>query len=307
MPFHLDSLSRRRFFQGSAVLLLSANSRTQAAQGDSETWALLSDTHIAADREFVSRQGVNLADHLTRVVAEVVAEKDTLSGVIIDGDCAFNDGQNGDYETLLELLAPLTEADLPIHFTLGNHDDRDNFFDQLNIGRYARSMEGKHCSVIETPVANLVLLDSLRFVNKVEGEFGEAQLEWLAAYLDANPGKPAILIGHHYPQVFREDVIPSDKPIKISGLVDSDAFLDLIRPLSEVKAYVYGHSHNWATKKDANGIQQINLPPTSYVFDESRPSGWVRASISGTGIEMELRSLDPTHPQHGKKTSLSWR
>ena len=306
MPFHLDPLSRRRFFQGSAVLLLSANSRSQAAQGDSETWALLSDTHIASDSKFEAR-GINLADHLTRVVAGVVAEKGGLAGVIIDGDCAFNDGQNGDYETLLELLAPLKEAGLPVHFTLGNHDDRDNFYDLLAHASDAPPVEGKRCSVIETPVANLILLDSLRFVNKVEGEFGEAQLSWLAAYLDANPDKPAILIGHHYPQVFREDVIPSDKPIKISGLVDSDAFLETITPRTAAKAYIYGHSHTWATKDDANGIHQVNLPPTSYVFDESRPSGWVRAVISPTGVDLELRSLDPAHPQHGEKKSLAWR
>lgn len=306
MPFHLDSHSRRRFFKGSAILLLSANSRANAASTDSETWALLSDTHIAADRALESR-GINMVDHLEHVVAEVAKEKEALSGVIIDGDCAFNDGQKDDYIALLELLKPLRDAGLPVHFTLGNHDNRENFYDRLAHASDGPPVSGKHCSVVETSAANLVLMDSLRFVNKVEGEFGEEQLAWLAAYLEENPDKPAILIGHHYPQEFREDVIPSDKPIKISGLVDSAAFLETIDARKAAKAYIYGHSHNWDTKHDANGVHHVNLPPTAYVFDETRPSGWVRATFSSKGAQLELQALDKQHPQHGEKRSLPWR
>ncbi len=305
MPFHLDSLSRRHFFKGSAVLL-TAPSGTGAAADGAESWALLSDTHIAADIGHESR-GVNLADHLRRVVEEVVAEKDKLSGMIIDGDCAFNDGQKGDYITLLDLLKPVRDAGLPVHFTMGNHDDRDNFYDRLAHASDGPPVHGKHCSVIETPTVNLILMDSLRFVNKVEGEFGEKQLAWLAAYLDANSAKPAVMIGHHYPQVFREDVIPADNPIKISGLVDSEAFLETVEKRNAGKAYIYGHSHKWNTEIDDNGVHQVNLPPVAYVFDETRPSGWVRATFSDSGVELELRSLDTEHPQHGEKKSLPWR
>ena len=76
MPLHLDPLSRRRFLGGGTVLALSpllSHSPVKAA--DSETWALLSDTHIAADPSLKSRQDVNMADNLRRVIAEVVAEK----------------------------------------------------------------------------------------------------------------------------------------------------------------------------------------------------------------------------------------
>lgn len=304
MPLHLDSLSRRRFLGGGAVLALSPfMPRVRAAE--SETWALLSDTHIAADPAFVSKQGVNMADNLHRVVAEVLAERATLAGVIIDGDCAYNDGQQGDYTAFLEILKPLREAGLPIHFTLGNHDDREHF--SAAVGGAGSPVEGKVCSVIETTHANLVLLDSLRYVNKVEGEFGEVQLGWIAKILEANPDKPAILIGHHYPQVFREDIIPGDEKIKISGLVDSEPFLDLLGKHPSAKAYIYGHSHTWLTKQESNGLHQINLPPTAYVFNPKMPNGWVRATLGASGIGLELRALDPQHPQHGETKQLAWR
>lgn len=307
MPLHLDSWSRRRFLGGGAVLALSPFlPKSSARAADAESWALLSDTHIAADPAFKTGMGVNMADNLRRVVAEVVAEKNALAGVIIDGDCAYNDGQAGDYTTFLEILKPLRDAGLPIHFTLGNHDDRMNF--SAAVTESAGSpVEGKICSVIETPFANLVLLDSLRYVNKVEGELGEVQLAWIAKMLEAGPDKATILIGHHYPQVFREDIIPGDEKIKISGLVDSQPFLDLLGKHPAAKAYIYGHSHTWLTKHEANGLHQINLPPTAYVFDQKMPNGWVLATLSAGGIGLELRGLDPNHPQHGEKKQLAWR
>jgi len=308
MPLHLDPLSRRRFLGGGAALVLSPllpKVGVRAAQ--SETWALLSDTHIAADPALKSRQGVNMAEHLRKVVAEVVGQRESLAGVIIDGDCAYDDGQPGDYSTLLEILGPLREAGLPVHFTLGNHDDRAHFSAALGEATGESPVEGKHCSVIRTSLANWILLDSLRQVNQVEGEFGPDQLAWIERLLAENPDKPAILVGHHYPQVFRDDIIPSDQKIKISGLVDSEAFLDLIGKHSAAKAYIHGHSHTWLLKKETNGLHQINLPPTAYVFNSAMPSGWVRATLSEGGIELELRALDPRHPKHGETHQLPWR
>lgn len=308
MPLHLDPLSRRRFLGGGTVLALSPFlSQSPAKATDSETWALLSDTHIAADASTKTGMGVNMTDNLRRVVSEVIAEKESLAGVIIDGDCAYIDGQPGDYTTLLEILDPLREAGLPVHFTLGNHDDRAHFSAALGETPEGAPVEGKHCSVLETPFANWILLDSLRFVNKVEGEFGEAQLGWVGRILGENPDKPAILVGHHYPQVFREDIIPGDEKIKISGLVDSQPFLDLLGKHPAAKAYIYGHSHTWLLKKEADGIHHINLPPTAYVFNQQMPNGWVRATLSKGGVGLELRALDPGHPQHGEKHQLAWR
>jgi 3',5'-cyclic-AMP phosphodiesterase len=308
MPFHLDSQSRRRFLHGSAVLALTTATRTYAADApDAETWALLSDTHIDADPAKVARETVIMADHLKRVVAEVLVEKDSLSGVIINGDCAYLEGLAGDYVTFLELLAPLREAGLPIHFTLGNHDDRDIFRSSIAAGSNSSPVEGKLCSLIETPFANLILLDSLRYVNKVEGEIGPEQLAWIATLLDRSAEKPAILIGHHYPQVFREDIIPGEDKVKISGLIDSNDLMKSLDSHPAAKAYIYGHSHTWLVKKRESGVHEINLPPTAYVFSPERPNGWVRATISKDRIDLELRCLEPSHPQHGEKQQLKFR
>ncbi|MCP5542154.1 MAG: metallophosphoesterase [Akkermansiaceae bacterium] len=313
MPIHLNASpapTRRRFLATAAAAAAFPvfDYRRAGAAVTSEVWALLSDTHIAADPGTVSRQGVNMAENLNRVVAEVVAEAKSLAGVMIDGDCAHDDGQPGDYGTLAQLLKPLADAGLPIHMTLGNHDDRGPFFEAFASRRpETEPVEGKHIGVIETPLASWILLDSLRFVNKVEGEFGAAQLEWLAKILDQRREKPVILVGHHYPQVFREDVIPGDEKIKISGLVDTKAFEEVVAPRKQAKIYIYGHSHDWKTETGPEGLHHANLPPTAYVFKPERPNGWVRATVTPGGMKLELRALDPKHPEHGQVKEFAWR
>lgn len=305
MPLHLAPLTRRRFLGGSAALVLAPFLPRTGWAAESESWALVSDTHIAADRGTVSRQGTNMAANLERVVAEILREKDGLAGVIIDGDCAYSDGQAGDYATLLSLLAPLREADLPIHFTMGNHDNRETFAAALGDAAVPSPVGGKYCSLIETPLANWLLLDSLRHVNQVEGEFGAEQLTWIERLLAEHPDKPAILVGHHNPQVIKTDA--EGEPVRITGLVDTDAFLERIGSLSSAKAYVYGHSHNWNYKREDNGFHLVNLPTTAYVFDPSIANGWVRATVTAKGLDLQLRTLDPAHPKQGETRQLAWR
>lgn len=309
MPIHINShLTRRKFIGGLTATSLSASAHLSASEKGFETWALLSDTHIDKDSEFVSRQGTHVANNLRSVVAEVLAEKDKLTGVLVDGDCALDEGLKGDYVVLAEILAPLFKAGLPVHLTMGNHDDRGPFFEVFSdMAKQHRPVESKHVALVESTFANFVFLDSLRFVNKVEGEFGEEQLNWLRSVLSDHSNKPTVLVGHHYLQEFREDVIPSDKPIRILGLVDSEAFVEVIESHSNAKAYIFGHSHNWNTESDDTGFHQINLPPTAYVFNPDRPSGWVKAQFSSQGVQLELSALDKKHPEHGQVKSLKWR
>lgn len=310
MPIHLNSISRRHFLGTTAVASIAPLTSSLFAADDSkpQTWALLADTHIAADPALEAR-GTNMVENLKKVVAEITAEKDSIAGVIIDGDIAYNEGLHGDYETFVSVIGELARNGMPLHMTLGNHDDRtvfrETFADHTDPPPV---MIEKHVSLIETPLANWILLDTLRYVNKVEGEIGEKQIEWLTGLLDAHPDKPAILVGHHYPQIFREDVVPTDKEkIKISGLIDSEPFLDALAKRTQAKAYIFGHSHYWKTGKSKSGLHEVNLPPTGYVFDPVRPNGWVKATVSESGMDLELRALDTSHEQHGKTTSLNWR
>jgi len=93
----------------------------------------------------------------------------------------------------------------------------------------------------------------------------------------------------------------------ISGLKDSAALEDLFARHPQVKAFVFGHTHNWQVETHVSGVHLVNLPPTGYVFQAGRPGGWVRCTLARGGAEFELRSLDPKHPEQAQVKKLSWR
>lgn len=301
MPVALPPFSRREFLAGSvaaaAGLVFAPALLAAHRTGDPDSWALLSDIHIAAERAKVYH-GVSLAGNLTTVVQEILALKRSPAGVLISGDLALNHGETGDYATLIELLQPLRQGGLPVHLALGNHDHRERFWEAL---REVKSVEGavmeKQIAIVRSAHADWFLLDSLLKTVDAPGELGEAQRAWLGRALDANPRKPAILVLHHNP----------GPPEAVGSLNDTRELFEIIRPRRQVKAWVYGHSHRWNVSRDESGIQLINLPPVAYTFSKADPNGWVHARLERKGIELELRCLDSTHPQHGKVLKLKWR
>ena len=81
---------------------------------------------------------------------------------------------------MVELVQPVREVGLPIHFALGNHDHRENFWTAFPKQRPddPPPVVDKHVSVIETPRANWFLLDSLQRTNYTPGRMGDEQLAW---------------------------------------------------------------------------------------------------------------------------------
>ncbi len=305
MPFTLPPISRRRFLAGAVAAgtaFVTEGLRPPlawAADADPHALALLADTHIAADRAAVARD-VNMADHLTAVGRELAALPERPAAGLIVGDLALKNGQTGDYGTFAELLKPIRATGLPLHLTLGNHDNRDRFAAAL-ADKGERPAGGRVAEVIATPRANLFLLDTLDQTDVTPGRLGAAQLEWLAKALDAHADKPAIVFGHHDP------ILAASAGHKPSGLLDTAELFKLLEPRRQVMAYVYGHTHVWAVKDHPSGIHLINLPPVAYVFTAGQPSGWVHAALRPDGIRLEMRCLDKTHKAHGQVADLKWR
>jgi len=74
---------------------------------------------------------------------------------------------------------------------------------------------------------------------------------------------------------------------------------DLLAPRKQVKALIFGHTHHWDLQQK-EGLHLINLPAVSYPFKAGDPAGWVDLHLAEQGATLELRSLDPAHPAHGK-------
>lgn len=301
MPFHIAPLSRREFLRRSVLAgagLLTIPVLRAAAAADPDRWALLSDTHIAGDTTVVNR-GVNMADHLRAVAAEVRALASAPAGVFVNGDCSLNHGPAEDYAAFAELLKPVTEAGLPLHLTLGNHDERETFWASLKGSRPATPLlASKHVSIVEGARVNWFLLDSLDVTDKTPGLLGDEQRAWLATALDTHAGKPALVMVHHNP-------VPAEAGKK-AGLTDSEALLALVLPRRQVKAVFFGHTHVWnLTEQD--GLHLVNLPAVAYNFKEGVLTGWTDCKLRDGGASLELRATDPGHPLHGQVSELTWR
>ncbi len=304
MPLHAAPLTRRSFLvQGSATiagLAVLGTAWGTDPQANPNLFALLSDTHIPDAPEVVARE-TNMTANLRQVVREITALPVKPASVFINGDCAYLKGLPEDYANLAQCVAPLSEAGLPLHVTMGNHDDRDPFYKALQTQKPERPLvESKHVCVIESPHANWFLLDSLTQVNVVTGEIGASQTKWLAQALASRPDKPALVMVHHNPQ-FKAPA--EGKPW--GGLKDTAELMDLLDSHPHVQALFFGHSHNWSIARRGR-IHLINLPPVAYVFSPGKPNGWVLADVKERGLTLELRTIDPTHKQNSERVELTW-
>ena len=313
MSIHIIPITRRQFLRVSAKGAVAAiavpsvqATLSKQVPVDRHRFAFLSDTHIMADPTAVAR-GINMADQLRQVVAEIAAQTARPAGVVVNGDLA-TDGSPptaGAYRHLAQLLDPLIKRGMPIHLTMGNCDRRSLFAETLTAMLPGTPpVAGRLVNVLQTERANFFLLDSLYNTDRTvtEGDLGMKQIEWLARALDQHAEKSAIVICHHN---VNQSVAKSGTAQE-GGLRDGAALVDVLRPRKHVKAFIFGHTHEWR-RWELDGIHFINLPTTAYIFDPDEPRGWVDVRLEKRGMSLMLESLDKTHPKHGKKLVLNWR
>jgi len=287
---------RRAFLQtaalGGAALLTSAF-RGGVPAGSSRRelhLALLSDTHVPADRQNGHR-GMNPWEHLRVAAGQVAAARP--DGVVICGDLARLEGRVEDYRELRALLEPVA-AVAPVYVAPGNHDDRAAFL-QVFPDRPARPapVEGKLVTVIEHEALRVVVLDSLLYVNQVAGLLGRAQRAWLSTFLPTVADRPVVLFVHHPPTDADGD------------LLDGDRLLALVEANRHVKAIVHGHAHVWSVGR-LGRLPVVSLPALGYNFDDAQPVGWVDARFRADGTSLTLRAVAGNRAEDGKETFLAW-
>ncbi len=303
MPIWLPPISRRGFLRRALAAGAAAALGQGCASSDrpkrAQTWALLSDIHIAADPRAI-HNAVNMTDHLRAVGGEVLAWEERPEAVLINGDLAFQSGELSDYAAVGGLARPWRESGLPICLALGNHDHRGHFWETLRGDKAApQGLEERQVEVIQGAEVNWFVMDSLIRTLQAPGSLGEAQRNWLARELDRHADKPAVVLTHHQPEP------GTGQPEH--ALQDTGKLLEVLRPRRQVKAWFFGHTHRWGIYEEASGIHLINLPPVAYVFEEGRPNGWVRATAGPAGMRLELRCLDRGHRDHGQIVDLKWR
>lgn len=300
MPLHLPSTSRRAFLTqlGAATIFGPALRAASGHPVDPDLIAILNDTHIGEKHP----EDSPVPTHLRQTVAYLVGLPKHPTAVVINGDLALKDGQPGDYTHFAKLIAPLREAGIPVHLTMGNHDDREVFYEVLKSEKPGDSaVASKHVSVVTLEKANLFLLDSLKATMVTQGFLGDEQRDWLAKMLDAHADKPALVFAHHNPRLGGEEKhFPG-------GLEDSDALWDLLASRSHVQAYVHGHIHH-RNYFHHRGIHLLNTPATSYVAKKDvSTTGWTMARLGSSGGDFTTLTHEPGHRWNGLTEKLAWR
>lgn len=196
MPIHLTS--RRQFITQLGAAAALSTLESTASEVDESLIAILNDTHIGAQHP----ASASIPTNLRNTISYLLALPKRPAAVIINGDLALLDGKRGDYEHFAKLIAPLRDAGIPLHLTMGNHDHREVFYDVLKRDKpESPAVESKHVGVVKLAGANLFLLDSLKATMVTQGLIGESQTIWLTKLLDEHADKPALLFAHHNPRL----------------------------------------------------------------------------------------------------------
>ena len=296
LPTRRDFLTRAAGLLTAAPLVLSGCRGTPGAKGNPGGWyAWLSDIHLAADPTALLREECMVAN-LRAVLADILNGDEAPQSVLINGDLALKNGQPGDYATLLDVASPLLRARVPLHLTLGNHDDRETARAAFGLAVGAPVPTLDRCvSEIDGPGIRFVLLDSMIAPNKTPGTLGTEQLQWLATRLDSDPEQPTIVFVHHNLNSTWE-----------SALLDTDALVNVLRPRTQVKMIVFGHTHVWNVRQ-VDGIHMVNLPAVGYRFHPKQPLGWCQFRPLADGCDLQLRTIGGAQRKDGWTTRLTWR
>lgn len=188
---------------------------------------VMSDLHLVPEGHVSA--GLDTAARLEQAIWDVNAHHADADFCILAGDLADH-GDAASYERLKALLEGLS---VPVHVTLGNHDDRPTYLEVF--GRDAADADGFLNFVIDAKGYRIIVLDSSE-PGRVEGVLCERRLQWLEARLAEATDRPVIVVLHHHAGDLHLDV---DR-VK---LVQAEHFIDILKHHPDVRQVIAGHVH----------------------------------------------------------------
>jgi Predicted phosphohydrolases len=194
-------------------------------------FVVMSDLHVMPEGELSVT--LDTGARLEQAVEAVIARYGNADFCILAGDLA-DTGHPAAYERLQSIIARLP---IPVHITLGNHDDRATFLSVFGNGFIGET--GKVDKVIDIKGHRIILLDSSE-PGRVDGVLSQAQIAWLHARLAEATDRPVIVILHHNANALH---IESDN-IRI---LEPDAFIAALKTHPDIRQVIAGHVHLTST------------------------------------------------------------
>ena len=307
-----SSISRRKFLATSTAFtsgfflgapnVTSNKKKVISNDTDPDYFVLIADLHMDENPNKLSN-GWNMFDNLEITVNRILNNEEygMPSGVIVLGDIANTHGHMGEYGLAWKLLRHLSKAGIPVHFAMGNHDNRGNFYRLFPDQVPKTLVRTRHVELIEAPNNYHIVLDTLARITEYipGGELGGIQRAWLDEALKTYNDKPVILHGHHYPW-------PNTQPDgTVNGLKDYEEFLELVHSHKHVKAYCFGHSHNLDILLDKD-LHLVNVPMLGG-NPGTQPTGFIHAFFYPDRLAFEVECIDTEENWHGDSGTLGYR
>lgn len=217
------------------------------------------DTHIMAGGTF---RGLDTALTLRRVVEVILALEPTPAFAVVGGDLVSPDlidrtrvlaseEYDGSYRLLREIVRVLP---YPVHFILGNHDDRAAFHRVMETA--APSPDARHHWVFEHAGHRFVGLDS-HVPGQAWGEVDAGQLAWLEGDLRAHAGEPTVVFVHHHPWPLGLAWMDS-MPLR-----NGDDLVGILERHPATRWIVCGHVH-MDQQVQRDGLTMLTTPSTCF-------------------------------------------
>ena len=231
------------------------------------------------------------------LVREILALPHPPANVLCLGDISLAFGETEDYAIAAETLKPLMDAGIKVTCAMGNHDIRAEFLKYFPGYDKTTRVSGRFVSVVNTPHADFILLDSL-VEPKVRGSYGactkkglgKEQLEWLVETVAAAT-RPVFLCAHH--------------PAHGLGIPMS-VFKNRIVP-----GYLHGHTHQWTTgylrgdlDDNARMLREVGIPTLGFEWDV----GWglMRTTAKGASLHCNARDFYYPLPKPKSERPAEW-
>jgi Icc protein len=256
-------------------MVVTGASSTGASTGRSEKaeaemtlkFVVMSDLHLVPEGEL--SMTLDTAARLEQAVETVIARYGDADFCVLAGDLA-DLGQAAAYERLKAIVARLP---IPVHITLGNHDDRPTFLEVFGADHATET--GNVDKVIDIKGYRIILLDSSE-PGRVDGVLEPAQITWLQQRLAEARDRPVIVILHHNANALH---IESDT----IRMLEPDAFIEALKTHPDVRQVIAGHVHLTSTA-NYRGLPFTTLAGGHYSvsFNVDQPGAPFRR-LSGPG------------------------
>jgi 3',5'-cyclic AMP phosphodiesterase CpdA len=256
------------------------------------TIAQISDLHVTTDKDPLNRQ--RNETRLRQVLNSILQLQPRPVAIVASGDLV----DRGEIAEYVELRRLLDGFEIPIHYGLGNHDNRAAFLEAFEGAGPGADPDGFVQYVVDFGALRMVMVDTLD-QGREGGAFCERRATWLAATLDEAPDQPTVIALHHPPIVSGiQWMDPDPGEPWIARLADT------VRGRTQVRSMICGHVHRAfagqfagqiVAAAPATSIQlTLNLTPIDMEKADGReilveePPGYVLVMANGDQVSAHV-------------------